>query len=348
MDEHSQKTKKKKSIIAAIVAVVLIGGLLGLIGLVVVGFGLIGSVSGSDLSQVDYYDENFNGINEFEASRAKRIGLLEFNGEITNGSGLGGPFASGESVITPELVRNSLDSVTKDNSELAAVVLDINSPGGEVAPADEINDLITRFAEKYPTYVYSSQLLASGAYEMAVPAKKIYTSQETLTGSIGVIGQFLNIEKLAADYGVKMETFKAGKFKDTGNPFRSPTDEEKATFQEMIDQTYDAFVADVAAGRGLEEGQVRQLATGDVWRGPQALEKGLIDGVLYKSDLIAQIKKDESIDDTVVVVEYRQPTPGLIDSLLGLSAKFSTNPVDDFAQDLIGKRSGLYYLYQGF
>ncbi len=158
-----------------------------------------------------------------------------------------------------------------------AVVLRVETPGGVIAPSQEIHDAVARLAEKKPVVVSMGAVAASGGYYLSAPATKIVANPGTATGSIGVILQFQEVSLLFDKVGLRTRTVKSGPLKDAGSPFRTMTDEDRAVFQALIDDLFDQFVTAVAEGRGIDRERVLALADGRVYSGRQALDLGLVD-----------------------------------------------------------------------
>ncbi len=207
-------------------------------------------------------------------------------------------------------VNRHLKQYGEDN-RVKAILLRIDSPGGGVAASEEIWREVKRVKEdkKKKIIVSMSQVAASGGYFIAAPADYIYANSSTVTGSIGVIAEWVNFKDLAEWAKVKPVVFKSGEFKDTGNPTRDLTDREKQYFQAMIDELYNQFVKvvlDGRQGRGpddkkLNEERVRALADGRVYTGETALANGLVDklgnyrdALKYTADLIG-MKGDPNV-----------------------------------------------------
>jgi len=202
-----------------------------------------------------------------------KIAVIPLSGAIVGASQQGLLTSGG---ITPGLVRSYLRKAGADGF-VKAVVLRIESPGGSAAASQEIANEIRRFKEETgkPVVVSMGDVAASGGYYISVYADRIVASPATLTGSIGVISQLIYIEGLLEKLGLEMETIKAGKYKDMGT--RPLTDEERQIMQAITDDLYGQFVNAVAEGRNLPPDTVRNLATGQVYTGSQALELGLVD-----------------------------------------------------------------------
>jgi len=157
---------------------------------------------------------------------------------------------------------------------------------------------------------------ASGGYYVAAAAQKIYANPGTITGSIGVILQFTNLEELFKKIGFRMETVKSGTYKDVGNPSRKMTPEERAYLQEMIGNVHQQFVRDVAQGRHMQVEQVQGVADGRIFTGEQAKELGLVDELGNLKDAIAAAAKMGAIEGKPKVVYPEKEKRSVLDYLL--------------------------------
>jgi protease-4 len=221
------------------------------------------------------------------------------------------------STITPGLVKEQLERAESDGA-VKAIVLRIESSGGAVAPCQEILEEIERVKEKKPIVVSIENMAASGGYYISTKADKIVALPSALTGSIGVISQIPNIEGLYEKLGIKMQTFKGGKYKDMYSGLRELTPEEEKIMQQMVDEYYEQFIEVVAEGRGLSKEEVRNLATGQLYTGTEAKKLGLVDelgGLDTAIDLAAELAGVEAPE-----VEYYQAPKLTLWSLLGLLA----------------------------
>jgi len=168
----------------------------------------------------------------------------------------------------------------RDNPLVKAVVVRINSPGGVVAPTQELHAAITRLREAGKPVVASlGSVAASGGYYVAVAADKIYANPGTLTGSIGVIMRLANLDGLLKKVGVDFVVVKAGQLKDLGNFARAMTPEERRVLQVMLEDVHAQFIDAVAAGRKLDRAQVLAFADGRVVSGAQAKSMNMIDAL---------------------------------------------------------------------
>ena len=169
-----------------------------------------------------------------------------------------------------------IEKLRKDSS-VTGVLVRIDSPGGGVAPSQEVYMAVKRLALAKPVVVSMGSVAASGGYYIAVAGHEIYASPSTLTGSIGVRLQVTNVQGLMERIGITSESLTTGKFKASGSPFKELTTEERSYLQTLLDDMQAEFVETVAAGRNLPKATVAALADGRVLTGRQALEAKLVD-----------------------------------------------------------------------
>jgi len=174
----------------------------------------------------------------------------------------------------------------RNNSNVKSIVLRIESPGGAVGAAQEIYQEVSRTNAIKPVIASMGSMGASGGYYAALGAKNIIANPGTMTGSIGVIVKFPNLEGLFEKIGYKSEVIKSGPMKDVGAPNRPMSDKERNLMQDLIDNVYNQFVRDIAAARSMPEETIRGLADGRVYTGEQALAAGLIDSLGNFTDAI--------------------------------------------------------------
>ncbi|HUG38671.1 MAG TPA: signal peptide peptidase SppA [Candidatus Limnocylindrales bacterium] len=166
----------------------------------------------------------------------------------------------------------------QDNPSVRAVVVRVNSPGGVVAPTQEIVAAVQRVRKAQKPVVASlSSVAASGGYYVATAADRIFANPGTLTGSIGVVMQMVNVEGLLKKAGVDYVVVKAGRYKDVGNFSRAMTPEERRILQELLDDVYGQFVNAVAEGRNLDRETVLRFADGRIYSGQQAHRLKMVD-----------------------------------------------------------------------
>ncbi len=195
-----------------------------------------------------------------------RIGVVDIKGPIGMGRG------SVESEPLLKLLKRY-----GDDSDMKAVVVRIDSPGGAVGTSQEILDGLRRLAEDKVVVCAMGNLAASGGLLVAMGCDRIVAEPGTLTGSIGVISAFPNVRGLMQRFDVEMNTVTSGKLKDAGSPFREFTSSDRAYWQELADRIHRQFIRAVAEGRDLPVEQVEKFADGRVVTGEQAVELGLVD-----------------------------------------------------------------------
>jgi protease-4 len=190
----------------------------------------------------------------------------------------------------------------KEDKDISAVIIRINSPGGAVAPSQEIFREIQKTSEIKKVVASLGSVAASGGYYVAAAADHIVANPGTITGSIGVIVEFIQIEDLLNKIGVGFEVLKRGQFKDIGSPHRKLTPQDKAVIQSLIGDIQEQFVQAVAEGRGLPVEKVREIADGRVFSGEKAKELGLVDGLGNFQDAVETTKEMAGIRGEVELV----------------------------------------------
>ncbi len=195
---------------------------------------------------------------------SKRIAVLPLEGEINES-------------------RKWVSSLKRfaENDRIAGILIPINSPGGQVAPSQELYHAIRKIRDNSnkPIFVSMASVAASGGYYAALGADSIFANDGTLTGSIGVIMQFPIYSNLMEKVGVGMRTVKSQEFKDAGSPFREMNAAEQAYFQSIIDDVYNQFTEVVSQERGIDEINMQSLGNGRVFTGRQAYHAGLVDAL---------------------------------------------------------------------
>ena len=222
------------------------------------------------------------------------IAVIPISGTITAGTG---GYGSGTSAT--KVVKWIEDA--EENEGIKAILLDINSGGGTAVGSDEIAQAVAK-AEK-PTVAVIREVGASGAYWVASSADIIYANRMALTGSIGVIGSYLEIDKLLDDYNITYRRLVAGKHKDMGSPFKEMTYEEELLMQDALNSIHNYFIQAVAENRELDVEEVKKIATGRFMIGAEAKELGLVDELGSRQDAIEYIEKELNI--TADLAEYR-------------------------------------------
>jgi protease-4 len=196
----------------------------------------------------------------------------------------------------------------RDLPSVKAVVLRVNSPGGAVAPSQEIYQEILKFRReaKKPVVASMGSVAASGGYYIAAAADRIVANPGSLTGSIGVIMQIPNLGGLLQKVGIKATVIKSGANKDLASMTRDLTDSERRILQEVLDDVHDQFIDAVAAGRHLDRARVEPLADGRIFSGRQALGLGLVDELGDFSDAIARAGALVGVSGRPKVIQERR------------------------------------------
>lgn len=242
------------------------------------------------------------------------VAVIRVEGTIQSGGSGGSLFggsAAGSATIVGQLERASGDE------SVAAILLRVNSPGGSAAASQEIYDAVVRARQEKPVVVSMGDVAASGGYYVSSPANLIYADPATLTGSIGVITQYMNYQGLMAKLGLKSETMKSGKLKDMLSPTQPLSDDARTVMQGIISEVYKQFVDAVTDGRRgkLTREEVLKVADGRVYCGTQAKELKLIDELGGMHEALLAAGRLAGIKGTPTAREY--VSPSLLRELLG-------------------------------
>lgn len=224
------------------------------------------------------------------------IAVIPIDGIITTD----GPTTWATGVKSTTIVE--LIEKAEEKSDIKAILLEINSPGGSPVATDEIAQAVKQ-AEK-PVIAVIRESGASGAYWVATAADKIYANRMSITGSIGVKASHLEFAGLIADYNITYRKLIAGKYKEAGSPFTEMTPEEEKMFQKLLDTLHNEFITAVSENRNISKQKVTELANGFVYLGTEAKELGLVDELGTKEDAIKYIEKQYNI--TAEPVTYKK------------------------------------------
>ncbi|MDO5718241.1 MAG: signal peptide peptidase SppA [Tissierellia bacterium] len=285
-----------------------------------------------------------------QGSSGDKIAKIVLDGTITSAA----PSALGATGYDHEFFMSQLDSIDKDPN-IKGILFIVNSPGGGVYESAMIRDKILEIKshKDIPIYVSMQQVAASGGYYVSAPADKIFATEETWTGSIGVIIQSMNFDGLFKKYGIGVNTIKSGASKDMGSPFREWNDSDREIFQNLVDNSYEKFVNVVAEGRNMDPKKVKKIADGRIYDGIQALENGLVDGIGYKEDVLEALKNDNDLN-SASIIEYRNvKPPTFYDLIMTSKAKITGNldPTLMQLQSILANHGNdtprLMYLYGG-
>jgi protease-4 len=257
-----------------------------------------GRADGISISRHGRYEERF--VEGDEGARDK-IAVIYLSGVISSTE----DGYAGEDGMVADIEDQLQQAV--DDKRVKAIILRINSPGGEVVASDTIYQAVLAARDKKPVVADIDTVGASGAYYVAVGADYIMANELSITGSIGVIMESFTFGGLADKIGIKFYTFKSGKYKDILNPAREPTEDEKALVQGLVMEVYEKFVGIVAEERDMKVDDLKNgLADGRILSGKQALDAGFVDGLGYFDDAIDKAEELASIKKAKVI-RYIQP-----------------------------------------
>jgi len=238
-------------------------------------------------------------INVSTPDSDEKVGIIEIDGMITDAL----------SVIS------DLEYFRK-NEQVKAILLRIDSPGGGVAPSQEIYREILKTKSEKKVIVSMGTVAASGGYYIASAADGIVASTGTITGSIGVIMGFTNFETLFQKIGLQTSVIKSGEFKDTGSPTRPMTPEEEIYLQTFVTEIHEQFINDVSKGRNMPQEAIREVADGRIISGEQAKNLGLIDRLGNFDDAIQWAGSLGGIQGEISTMRPPKATLGIIEEIL--------------------------------
>lgn len=259
----------------------------GLLNLILIGASArrISNISTSRAGSYDLPRFNEETVAPGSGQSSDKIALIPLRGLIS--SSIGGTL--GETMIDD--IKIALRQAQDDN-RVKAIVLNIDSPGGEVTASDVIYNAVRKARAKKPVVVYMGSLAASGGYYVSCAGSYLMANDTTITGSIGVIIQTLNYQQLLGKIGVDAVVFKSGQFKDILSGTRQMTDEEKAYIQGLVMETYGKFVQIVADERNIPVEQLRNgIADGRIISGRDALKNKLINGLGQIEDAFTKARE---------------------------------------------------------
>jgi protease IV len=237
------------------------------------------------------------------------------------------------SIITDDQkVLDLLDRVGK-SSQVKAVILDINSPGGTTTGGEAMYDAIRRLAEKKPVVAVCGTLATSAAYIVALATDRIFVHGNTITGSVGVIFQWADVSELMRTLGVKVEEIKSGPLKAVPNPFEPADEKARALGEEMVQEAKVWFVDLVAERRKIEPASVPGLTDGRVYSGRQALALKLVDEIGDEKAAKTWLQKERNVAPGLSVVDWkpRAESSGILRWLFGSIASVLGVTADNFA-----------------
>ena len=266
----------------------------------------------------EYAEEFLTG----NSSGEKKVAVIDINGIILNQRN-----SYGSSISDSEDICKQLKKAEEDD-DVCAVILNLNTPGGEVTAADDIHDAVTLFRKKTkkPVIALMNSIAASGGYYVAVACDRIVSGRLTMTGSIGVIINTYNYKGLFDKIGVVSEVYKSGAMKDMLNGARPRTPQEVELVQDLVNECYSEFVRLVSIGRRIPESKIRNSAIGDgrIIHGKKALEMGLVDEIGRMKEAVAAAEKlSGNSPSSLKAVRYKRNF-SFVDILFGAMAPGSS------------------------
>ncbi len=238
-----------------------------------------------------------------EVETAEGVGIIEVRGMIVDATG-----------ITDQL------KAFRENDNIKAIVLRIESPGGGVGPSQEIYREIKRTVGVKPVVASMGAMAASGGYYVAAGTDGIMANPGTITGSIGVLMQFTNFREMFEKIGIQSDIIKSAEYKDIGSPFRELSENEEATLQQFVDAVHRQFIVDVASGRNMTEEEIGDVADGMIFSGEYAKEKGLVDRLGNFNDAVEWAGEKGGLEDDITRIYPPKETFSFIRKILEMAA----------------------------
>lgn len=235
----------------------------------------------------------------------------------------------------------------RENDNVKAIVLRVNSPGGSATASEVILREILLTKEEKPVIVSMGNVAASGGYWISAGADRIFAEENTITGSIGVFGLLPNIQKISNNHGITWDVVQTGKFADIDSSVRPKTDAELAIYQKSVAQVYNLFLQKVAEYRKLPQEEVQKIAQGRVWSGKEALKNGLIDQIGGLESAIAFAAERAELGEDWQIAEFPQNKTWetqVIERLFKIEALQVDRAVDPLTSELLKIRQELAVL----
>lgn len=281
-----------------IVLSILVGGSLLVLILIVA---LVSMLGGSDFLS--------------SAPNGDTVAVIPLQGEI----GYGSSGVSGETIITPEMMKDAMKQAESDGS-VSSILIKVNSPGGSPVASEEIMNAINN-SEK-PVVVWISDTGASGAYLAASSADDIIASPSSMVGSIGVIMDFTDLSQYYQNNGIDKYSIKAGEYKDMGSDYRPLTSNEKGMLQSMVNEDYAHFIDIVAVNRNLTTNYTQSIAEGKIYTGTQAKNLKLVNDTGGEKQALDAAAKLGGIKGSYNTIDIN-PSSGLLDILNSMSSRIA-------------------------
>jgi len=245
---------------------------------------------------------------ETEEPITGNVALIPIQGVIMT---TGDSFYGQDIASSDKIVKNIKKA--DESKNIKAIILEINSGGGTAVASEEVVNAIKKTNKT--TVAYIREIGASGAYWIASSTDNIFASRMSITGSVGVIGSYLEFSGLLDRYNITYQRMVAGKYKDLGSPLKDITNEEESILQKQLDLIHDYFLQDVIESRGLKEDQIRKVSTAQIFLGVEAKDLNLIDDFGGKEEATSYI--EEKINISADLKEFRE-SKSFLDVLSGV------------------------------
>jgi protease-4 len=292
------------------------------------------------ISLEDYANLGIKSIEKESSDR--KIAILYAEGEIVSGKG-------GIQEVGSDRFVKALRKLRED-ADVKAVVLRINSPGGSATASEEILREVLLTRKKKPVIVSMGDYAASGGYWLATGGDYIFAQEGTITGSIGVFGLLPNIEKIAKNNGITSDVVKTSPFADLKSSVRAKTPLELAIYQKSVNKVYDLFLDKVSEARNISKDKLNQIAQGRVWSGHNAKKIGLVDSIGGLEDAIAYAAKEAKLEKDWQIEEYPEQKSfeeEVFDRLFSVKAISQGKQLDPLTTEFIKLKSELE-IFQSF
>jgi len=272
-----------------------------------------------------------------------KIAIIYVEGTITN-YWTGSDRANGDMIGAKSFLKD-IEEIKKDTS-IKAIILRVNSPGGSALASELMLKGLNELKKSIPVYVSMGPIATSGGYYISSEAERIFASNTTITGSIGVVFMLVNVEKLTKNLGINYKTIKEYKYDDYLNPTRKATDEEVKIILNSMQKTYEEFINHVMKGRNISKDQISSIAEGRIWSGKEALKYKLIDEIGGLNEAIEYAVVKNEIKNYSIVL-YPKP-PSFWDEIMNGESNlfYSENIVDKISNNLYKKIKVFFNLYE--
>jgi protease IV len=289
-------------------------------------------VSGDDSEKLEFKSASLSDyiLATRKSQTGDHIAVVYAEGPIVVGEG-------GEGQIGGSKLAREIREL-RQNEEVKAIVLRVNSPGGSALASEVIQHELRLANQNMPVIVSMGTVAASGGYWISAYADRIYAEPNTITGSIGVIGMFINFKEIANQHGFTFDVVKTGKYADAFSVTRPKSVEEMAIVQREVDNVYSDFLRKVAEGRNQPKEHIAKIAEGRVWSGEDALELGLVDEMGGLLDAIAYAAEKAGLGEDASIRDYPEAKDFFDELMENLSTTASvrqSNPILDQIESTI-------------